>query len=404
MKVSFLIARRYLFAKKSAGFINLLSGITLVGVSIGTAALVVILSVFNGLQGLVEDLFSRFDAEIQIEIVEGKFFEPDSTFIKQLKSNPKIESFSFILEENALVSYDGKEALVQLMGIDTNWLKQTSFTEVLESGTISHWTLKGSKSPKGLIAGNGLAYQLGLSVSDIFNPVSIYIPKKGKKVGLNPDQAFNRQVLFVDAVFNVQPEINAKYLLVPISKMRELLTEPTRISSLNLSLKPGVNLKEVQAEVKKIFGSDFKVSNRYEQQEDIYKIFKSEKLWSFLLVGFIVFIAILNLLGSLTMLVIDKNEDIKTLRTMGASVAFIRNIFLFEGLLITYIGCAIGLTIGVVFVLLQQQFGFIGFSTNAIMVVDAYPMQLKIGDLLAIFGMISVMGFLCALYPAYKSV
>ncbi len=401
MRVPFLIAKRYLFAKKSAGFINLLSGITLVGVSIGTAALVVILSVFNGLQGLVEDLFSRFDAEIKIEIVEGKFFEPDSVLISELKKIPEIENISFVLEEDALASYDGKDALVRLMGIDTNWLKQTAFDEVLETGTISHWYKKG---PKGLIAGNAIAYQLGLSVDDIFNPVSIYLPKKGKKLSLNPQDAFNRQILFVDAIFNVQPEINAKYLLLPLSKMRELLTEPTRVSSINIALKANANLNAVQTEAEKIFGVDYKVANRYQQQEAIYKIFKSEKLWSFLLVGFIVFIAILNLLGSLTMLVIDKKEDIQTLRTFGASAPFIRNIFLFEGLLITYLGCAIGLAIGVIFVLLQQQFGFIGFSTNTIMVVDSYPMELKMGDLFAILGMISGMGFLCALYPAYKSV
>ena len=390
----FYIARRYLFSKKSTNVINIISGISVFGVTISTLSLVVILSVFNGLDGLIKSLFSSFDPDIKITLNEGKTFNTDTKQFNQIKKLEGIAVYSEVIEENALLRYGDKEFVATVKGVDGSFSLMTGIDSMMIDGGF---TLK-KKDKMFAVVGYGIASALSLGLNFI-EPIIIYVPKMTGKTNINIQNATNRKIIYPSGIFSIQQEIDSKYIIVPIEFARSLFEYSSKITSFEISLKPDVNAKAVQARISSILGDKFNVRNRFQQQEIMYKTIKSEKLIGFLILLFIILIASFNIIGSLTMLIIDKKKDIETLLSMGADFPTIRKIFLIEGWLISVTGAILGLILGIAFCLLQQKFGLIALQGNGSFIVDSYPVEIYYSDLFFIFFSVISIGFLAAWYP-----
>jgi len=397
MNLSFYIAKRYLFSKKSHNAINIVSIISACGVCVGTMALVCVLSVFNGFGTLVEQLFSAFDPDLKISLVEGKTFAVDQNTVKQVRKMPEVICFTEVLQENAMFRFKDKQSPGIIKGVSADFAKMTNMHKIIISGK---YQLEDNAFDYG-VAGVGLASTLG--VAPYFtDPVYIYTPRRDVAVNLaDPQSSFSMDHVFISSVFSVQQsDYDTKMLIIPIRLARDLYQYDAHlVTAAELKISPKADKEEVKEKIKNILGSKFKVLDRYEQQEDYFRIMKVEKWITYLILSFIVLIAIFNIIGSLSMLIIDKKEDIKTLRNMGANQQLIRRIFLFEGWLISILGALIGIGIGAILCVLQQNFGFITLPGSSDYVIKAYPVQLEILDLVLVFVTVSVMGFLAAYYP-----
>lgn len=390
----FYISKRYLIAKKSKNAINIISMISIVGVTVGTAALIIVLSAFNGLDSLLKSMNDSFDPDLKVMPTTGKVFSLDDPNLNKVRNHVSIFDIAETLEENALLKYDDQQYIATVKGVSENFAEISGVDTML---TVGDFILK-HKNQAYTVVGQGVAYYLSLNINYI-DPIVIFVPKRNAKVSLNPEQAFNRNYIFPSAVFGIQQEFDLKYILVPLDFARDLFEYTNQVSALEIKLKKDVNADKVQQEIQEILGSDYKVKNRYQLHETFYKIMKSEKFYIFLILTFILIVASFNIIGSLTMLIIDKKEDIATLRSLGANLKTIRNIFLTEGWLISIVGAFFGLIIGFLICWLQIKFELVKFGASGSFIVNAYPVKIVWSDLLIIFVTVISIGYFAAFYP-----
>lgn len=400
MNLPFYIARHYLFSKKKHNAINIISGISVCGVALATLALVCTLSVFNGFQDMVAGFFTAFDPELKIVIREGKVFDPNSAAFKQVRSLPAIEVWTETLEENAMVQYKDRQAMAVIKGVDDNFEQLTSIDSLLY-GT-GEFMLHDEVVDYGVL-GVELVSELGTGIQFV-DPIQVYAPKRNVRVNMgNPSASFNRDYLFSPgAVFVVnQQKYDSSYILTSLDFARRLFNYDTEVSAIELKLKPDADIASVQKEISRILGRHYVVLNRYEQQADVFRIMEIEKFISFLFLTFILAIACFNVIGSLSMLILDKREDVETLRNLGADEHLIARIFLFEGRLISVFGALAGILLGLLLCFLQQHFGIISLGGGGSFVVDAYPVSVHATDVLMIFITVITVGFLSVWYPVH---
>ena len=399
MNFPFFIARRYLFSKKSTHAINVISGISVVGVAVATMALVVTLSVFNGFHDMVASFFTNFDPQLKVTPVMGKTAAADDPILTQIKQLPQIEVATECVEDQALVIYRGRQAMVTIKGVEDNFDQLTHIKEILlGDGTFE---LKAADMFYG-IPGIRLAEQLGTGY--MYNePLKVYAPRREGQLnmanpmdGLVEDELYSPGVLFQV----MQGKYDKNYLLTSIDFTRRIFEQQGMVSSLELRLKAGSNFERVKSEIKKLAGDKYYVKDRFEQQDDTFKIMKIEKLMAYIFLTFILMIACFNIIGSLSMLIIDKKDDVVTLRNLGASDKQIVRIFLFEGRLISAIGAIIGILLGLALCWAQQTYGLVKLgSSSASFVVNAYPVSVHPEDVILIFITVLVVGFLAVWYP-----
>lgn len=390
INVPFFIAKRYLVSKKSHNAINIISGISVGGICIGTMALVIVLSGFNGLSALVQSLYNSFDADIEITIKKGKTFEVDRPEIQQIKDIQGIAYFTEVMEGNALLKYNDKQSIAIIKGVSPDFQKMSGFDTLVREGSFDI-------SKNSIILGKGLAYTLQATTNNLFTPLSIYAPKRGNVNSINPEDGLNELKCYPSGLFSISDEFDNQYVIMNINKARELLDYRNEVTSIELGVKKGSNVEQIQAAIVQLLGDAYTVKNRQQQNEVLYKTLKSEKLWVFIILVFILIIATFNVIGSLTMLIIEKKKDISILSSMGADMLMIRRIFLFEGMLITIIGAASGLLLGLLICWLQITFHVVKFSEGY--VVDAYPMKIQSNDILIISGAVMLIGLFAAWYP-----
>ena len=394
MKLPLYIARRYLFAKKSRNTINVISTISVVGVSVGTLALIIILSVFNGLDEMVRSIFGTFDPDLEIRVVEGKVFIPDESKIASLVELKGVAGYSMVLEENALLRYGDKQYIATVKGVEDDYSKITGLDSVMADG---EFVLRGQNGREFAVVGLGVSNNLGIGLR-FLTPLNIYVPKRtGRASSLNTD-TFIREYIFPSGIFSVEQEFDSRHVFIPISMMRRLLEYDREITSIELKLLPGAEVDRVQPMVEELFGEAFTVKNKFQQQEIFYKVMKSEKLAIFVILSFILLIASFNVIGSLTMLIIEKEKDIGILRSLGANNKLIRKIFLFEGWLISVIGAVAGLLSGAFVCWLQLRFGLVKLQGETL-IMDAYPVAMKFIDFLMVLATVLTIGFWAAWYP-----
>lgn len=398
MNLPLHIARRYLFAKKSHNAINAISMISVCGIAVATMALVCALSIFNGFTDVVATTFSAFDPELQISPAKGKVFDPAGAKIEQVKALPEIAFTSESLEENALIKFADRQEPIVLKGVSPGFEKMADIDKLIIDGSF---TLREGDIENGVI-GAGLAMFLGVRAG-FLDPVELYVPKRNERINLaNPSTAFTQSGAFVRGVFALnQQKYDDQMFIVSIDLARELLRYDKEISSLDIKVKDGYDIDKVHSKIKSILGDDgLVVKNRFEQQADLYRMVNVEKWVTFLILSIILIIAVFNVVGSLTMLIIEKDEDVRILKSLGANNKLITRIFLFEGWLITLVGAVSGLVIGLIVCLLQQYFGLLKLgSTPGAFVIDAYPVSVQVWDIVLIFITVNIIGFLAVIYP-----
>lgn len=398
MNFPFYIARRYLFSKKSHNAINVISGISVCGVALATLALVCTLSVFNGFQDLVSNLFTAFDPELKIVPATGKVFDGQDKAIAAIRKMPEVALVSESLEDNALVQYQGRQAMAVIKGVEDNFEKLTPIDTILfgKGELLLHDEVVDYAIP-----GVQLLATLGTGIR-FLDPLEVYAPKRGAKVNMaNPAASFTGGNLFSSGlVFAVnQEKYDGSYILTSLKFARQLFQYTTEVSAINLKMKEGTDIDAFKRKLEKHLGERFRVLDRYEQQADTFRIMKIEKFISYLFLTFILMIACFNVIGSLSMLIIDKRDDVVTLRNLGANDRQIVRIFLFEGRLISFIGAVSGIVLGVLLCWLQQTFGLISLGAAGSFIVDVYPVSVHWEDVVLIFFTVLAVGFLSVWYP-----
>lgn len=399
MNFPFYIARRYLFSKKSTHAINIISAISVVGVAVTTMALVVTLSVFNGFHDMVASLFTQMDPQLKVTPVKGKTAHADDPVLTKIRQLPEVDVATECLEDQALAVYGDRQMMVKLKGVDDNFDQLTHIREILEGD--GDFELHAADINYG-IPGLGVAYQLATGYT-YSNPLKIYAPRREGQInmadlseGFVEDELYSPGVVFCIK----QGKYDKNYILTSIQFTRQLFSQEGMLSSLELRLKPGSNFEHVKAEMQHLAGDQFYVRDRFEQQDDTFRIMKIEKLIAYIFLTFILMIACFNLIGSLSMLIIDKRPDVVTLRNLGASDKQIARIFLFEGRMIAFFGAVIGILIGLLLCWLQQQYGFVRLgSSEGSFIVDAYPISVHPSDVVLVFLTVIAVGFLSVWYP-----
>lgn len=407
MNFPFFIARRYLFSKKSTHAINIISGVSVVGVTIATMALVVTLSVFNGFHDLVATFFTAFDPQIKVMPATGKTTPANDPVLTEIRQLPQIDVAMESLEDQALAVYNHHQAMVTIKGVEDNFNRLTHIVEILEDGdtlrenNADKYMLHAADMNYGII-GMRIAEQLGMGYS-FPGTVQVYAPRREGQLNMaDPSQGFTVDELYSPgALFSVrQAKYDAKYILTSLDFARQLFEQEGRLSSLELRLKPESDFDRVKSEIKKIAGDKYIVQDRYEQQDDTFKIMKIEKFMAYIFLTFILIVASFNIIGSLSMLIIDKKDDVVTLRNLGASDKQIVRIFLFEGRLISAIGAVLGIILGLFLCWLQQTYGLVALGPSSdSFVVNAYPVSVHPWDIVLVFVTVLAVGFLSVWYP-----
>lgn len=399
MNFPIYIAKRYLFSKKSHNAINIISAISVCGVALATLALVCTLSVFNGFQDMVASFFTAFDPQIKITAAHGKTFDTKDERIQKIRSLKGVAVFTETLEENAMVQYKGRQAMAVIKGVQDNFEELTKIDSILYGN--GRFMLHDSIVDY-CVMGVELVSKLSSGVKFV-DPLEVYAPIRDAKVNMaNPAASFNMQYLYSPGVVFIvkQLKYDGSYILTSLDFARRLFHYTTEASAIELKLKPEANVDKVKNDIKRILGDSFVVKDRYEQQADVFRIMKIEKFISYLFLTFILMIACFNVIGSLSMLIIDKKKDVETLRNLGANDKLIARIFLFEGRMISTIGAVIGIILGLVLCYIQQKYGIISLGgSHGTFVVDAYPVSVRQLDILLIFITVLVVGYLSVWYP-----
>lgn len=390
MNFPFYIAKRYLISKKSHNVINIISWISVLGIAIGTAALIIVLSAFNGLQFLVEDLYASFDPEIKIVAAEGKTFNSEEFPKDKILALEEVLFYNQALEEVALVKYDDKQTVATIKGVEPAFYQMTGLDSLLISGTVS-------ANKNTLLLGWGVSDKLSLFVTEgIPYQTQVIVPKRGTKRGLTPESEFYKKMANTVGVFSINPDFDTKYVLADLGFVQSLLKHKNQISSVELGLKENTDWNSVKTKIETILGEDYLVKTRYELNELLFKTNKTEKWITSLILTFILVIASFNIIGSLTMLIIDKKKDIWILKTMGANDKIIRKIFFSEGMLINFLGAFIGMLLGAIVCWLQMQFSLLKLEGG---VVEAYPIAMQLIDFIYVAAIVVIIGLIASWYP-----
>lgn len=399
MNFPFYIARRYLFSKKSTHAINIISGISAVGVAVATMALIVTLSVFNGFHDLVATFFTAFDPQLEVVPAEGKTAPADDPILTEIRKMPQVDVATECLKDQALAIYKGRQAMITLMGVDDNFDQMSRIDEILYGdGTFALQAANLNFATVGI----RLAETLGMN-ANWDGSLMIYAPRKNGQLDLaNPTDGFVVDSLISPGVvFMVkQGKYDRDHVLAPISFARSLFEQQGMLSSLQIRLKNGSDLDAVKKQMQKVAGNKYRVLDRYEQQADTFKIMKIEKFIAYIFLTFILIVASFNIIGSISMLIIDKKNDVVTLRNLGATNRQISSIFLLEGRLISLFGAVIGIGLGLLLCWLQQQYGLVSLGqSSGTFVVDAYPVSVHPEDVAVVFVTVVAVGFVAVWYP-----
>ncbi|MDX9847659.1 MAG: FtsX-like permease family protein [Tenuifilaceae bacterium] len=394
MNFPYFIARRYLFAKKSHNIINIISIISVVGMATGVMALVVVLSVFNGFDSLIRSMYSVFDADIKIELVEGKTFPDTLTRLNSVRNHPSVAVFSEVLQENAIFKYRSKQHIGIIKGVSRNYPELTGIDSMMVDGEFLLW--RGSQPLA--VMGQGAAFYLNANLAH-FDPLEIYMPRRGRLPTISTATAFTSKAIMPSGVFAIEQEFDTQHVFTPIEFVRGLLNHTHEVTSIEILLAPRSNQNKVQQEIQQIMGDEFKVLNRYQQNESLYRTMKSEKLIVGVILSFILIIASFNIVGTLSMLIIDKRKDVETLRSLGADNRTIQQIFTTEGLLISIAGTAIGAALGLLICWMQIKFKLVKLEGIGDFIIDAYPVDIQPLDIAFVLVLVLVIGFVAARFP-----
>jgi lipoprotein-releasing system permease protein len=394
VKLSLYIAKRYLFAKKSRNAINIISTVSVAGVAVGTMALIIILSVFNGLETMVSAIFNTFDPDIKITASEGKTFIPDTSRLKLLAQVDGLCCYSLTIEENALLKYGSREYIATIKGIDDNYTLVSSIDSSMWEGDFM---LKNSKGRPYAVPGIGVAQYLDIRVNFI-TPLEIIFPRKTGSTTLSAENSLNHKFIFPSGIFEVEKEYDSKYVYIPLDFARELTETEKAVSTIEIKFRKNADPDAVQKAITKIFGKGYSVQNRNEQQAIFYKVMRSERLAIFFILTLILIIASFNIIGSLTMLIIEKERDIEILKSLGADNNLIRKIFIFEGWLISIIGALLGVILGFLVCWVQQKYGLVKLQSQSL-IMNSYPVVLKLIDFVIVPGTVLLIGYWAAWYP-----
>lgn len=401
MHLPLFIARRYLFAKKSHNVINIISAISAVGMAIGTAALIIILSIYNGFDELVKSTLSNVEPDILITPAKGKVFIPNGETFDRIRQNPLIDEYDLILQENVFVDYDGHQGIAKAKGVDSAFEAESPLAEHITNGEFS---LHKGQLPQ-MVVGAGLAYKMGMNPAFLAS-AELYFPIRDRNFSLaNPAASIETVRMRPSGIFSVNQQIDNDLIILPIEQMRKLLGYEEEVSGVELRLVEGSTAKDLRSAIKDIqkeLGSGFKVLDRFRQNTSLYKMMRYEKAAIFLILIFVIIIIALNIFGSITMLIIEKKDDIETYRSLGATDQMLRRTFTLEGWLISLIGLAAGLVIGIGFSLAQQHFGFIKMPGSFL--VNAYPVILQWQDVLATIAGVALIGYIIALLPVRRNI
>ena len=401
MHLPLFIARRYLFAKKSHNVINIISAISAVGMAIGTAALIIILSIYNGFDELVKSTLSNVEPDILITPAKGKVFIPEGEAFDRIKANPMIGEYDLILQENVFVDYDGHQGIAKAKGVDSAFEAESPLAEHITNGEFS---LHKGQLPQ-MVVGAGLAYKMGMNPAFLAS-AELYFPIRDRNFSLaNPAASIETVRMRPSGIFSVNQQIDDDLMIVPIEEMRKLLGYEEEVSGVEIRLAEGSTAKDIRSAIKHIqkeLGPEFKVLDRFRQNPSLYKMMRYEKAAIYLILIFVIIIIALNIFGSITMLIIEKKDDIETYRSLGATDQMLRRTFTLEGWLISLLGLAAGLVVGIGFSLAQQHFGFIKMPGSFL--VNANPVILQWQDVLATIAGVALIGYIIALLPVRRNI
>ncbi len=397
MNTALYIARRYFFSGKLRNAINIISAISITGVAVGSMALVIILSVFNGLEAVILSLVNAFNPDIKVSPAKGKVFFMDDLPVEQLEKIPGLAHYSRVIEDNALLRYDDRQHVGIIKGVDSSYLHMSPLDTLLLEG---RFRLREGGTDYGLV-GQGVAYLLGIRTGrDAAQPLTIFVPRRDARPGSHSYvRAFNQKNIYPSGIFGIQPEIDENYVLVPLEVAQELYDYTHEVSALEIALEDDADQRQVISRLNGLLGPDFIIETRIQQQDTLYRILRSEKWVTFLILILILIIATFNVIGSLSLVILEKRKDITILYSMGADQSLIRKIFLYEGLLITVVGALAGIALGAGIALAQQQFGLVPMGAGTSFIADAYPVQVLATDLMAVFGAVLVIGWATSRFP-----
>lgn len=398
MNTSIYIAKRYLFSSKKVHAINIISGISMTGVLFGTAALVILLSVFNGFEKVILSLYSNFTPEIKIETRLGKTFDPNTPYFSNLHKDARLFSYTEVLQERALIKYGNRTYIATIKGVSDEFLRNTKLDSTIHTGSF---TLKSNGRDYAVI-GTSVQSGLGININNEFLPLNILSPKHTVVSSPNPLDQFNSDNIYASGVFSIQQDFD-DIVVVPISFLREHLGKTKDVSSIELNYKPGTDLEAVQDEIQDKIGDNFTIKNRTQQDIELYKTLNFERWSIFMILTFVLIIAIFNIIGTLTMLVIDKKKDIAVLTSLGANKQIIKGIFFYEGMLISLVGCIAGMILGLTFCILQQRFSLIKMGSK-MSVIDAYPIDMKLTDFGLVFLTVGIISVIASAISAQLSI
>lgn len=399
MNLSLYIAKRYIFSRKRHQVINLISGVAVAGVALATVAMVCTLSVFNGFQGVVAKQFTAMDPDVKVTVAQGKSFDKNSAAVAQVAALPSVSAVSFSVEDVAMVQYGGRQVMATIKGVDESFCRMSGIGDILYgNGELILYDGINSYA----IMGAELMQQLNCGVY-FTTPLEVFAPNRKGKVNLTiPASNFKRaKLLSSGLVFMLnQPKYDAGYIITSDIFAREIFRRGgNEVTSMDIKVRDGEDIDEVKENVASILGEDFVVQDRYEQQRDIYKVMQVEKLISYIFLSFILLVACFNIIGSLSMLIIEKRDNMNTLRSLGADTSVISNIFVFEGCIISAAGAVSGVVLGLLFCLLQQQFGFISMGGGDDFVVSSYPVEVEFADVALVFVTVLAVGFMAVWLP-----
>ncbi len=398
MNLALFISRKYFFSRKSPRAVNIISLISVIAVTLGTSALIIVLSVFNGFETLVRSLYNSFDPDIKITSAAGKTFKQEIVPVEQLKKIQGIQFVVPVIEENALLRYQDKQNIAVIKGVTPDFIKMSGLDTMIIEGKM----LLQNGDTNFAVVGSGIAYNLNLTVGDFNGQLDVYVPQIEIKPSVNPEDAFNRGFIFPSGIFSIQQDFDTKYILVPLRFAKEMTGYDSEVTALEIGLSNGADKEKCQSEIKTLLGNNFLVRDRFQQHELLYKIMKSEKWAVYLILTLILIIAVFNLVGSLTMLIISKQKDIAVLQSMGADISVVRKIFLADGLMITLSGAVAGIVIGYAVCWLQLRYGLISLGSPGSFVISQYPVEMQTPDFVYVFFTVLAIGLAAAIYPSAK--
>ena len=395
MKLVLQFAWRYLVGKKSTQAIHVISGIAISGVTIATAAMIIVLSVFNGFEGLITQMINQFNPDIKIIPAQGKQFVPDSTLFTKVAALPGLDKLSYTLEETALFEYDGIQDFGVLKGVDEQYRQVT----MIDSGMVQGRFITRDSLANFAVLGAGMRSKLGVSIRDLITPVFVYLPNKDQRGPL--DKPFVRRSLYPAGVFQLEQEVDYSYVFTSLEFVQGMLGLDGKVGAVEISASKGVNIEMLKQNVEDLIGDGFMVEDRFDQQKEFLKLMNTEKLVSFAILSFILIIVSFNLVGSLWMIVLEKRQDVSVLKAMGADDRMIGRIFRIEGLLLVGIGLLLGFLLAIGFYMVQVKFGILSIPDGFL--VQSYPIELELIDFVWVFLVVLSIGWLSTYFPVKRA-